>query len=198
MGEIRENTTRKKRKGAFMKATGVVRRIDDLGRIVIPKEIRKNLKIRDGESLEIFVDNEEITLKKFSSSKDLSTISQALLDTVYTTVRRNVFVTDRDVFIAGSGDLKKDFLGKELSEQIIELLLSHEKVVKNNVNIQSIIATPIQKNEKYNYIMQPILVDGETIGLVLMIEIADNIDLDTDDEKISLIIAQFLEKYLEQ
>lgn len=181
-----------------MKATGVVRRIDDLGRIVIPKEIRKNLKIRDGESLEIFVDNEEITLKKFSSSKDLSTISQALLDTVYTTVRRNVFVTDRDVFIAGSGDLKKDFLGKELSEQIIELLLSHEKVVKNNVNIQSIIATPIQKNEKYNYIMQPILVDGETIGLVLMIEIADNIDLDTDDEKISLIIAQFLGKYLEQ
>ena len=74
-----------------MKATGVVRRIDDLGRIVIPKEIRKSLKIRDGESLEIFVDNEEITLKKFSSSADLSIVSQALLDTVYTAVRKNVW-----------------------------------------------------------------------------------------------------------
>jgi len=197
MGEIRENITVKKRKGAIMKSTGVVRRIDDLGRIVIPKEIRKNLKIRDGESLEIFVDQEEILLKKFSSSADLGTISQALLDTVYTAIRKNVFVTDRDVFIAGSGELKKEFLKKELAPQIEELLLNHEKVIKNNVSLDNIVLKA-DSDEKYNYILQPILVDGETIGLVLMIEIETNGNFTNEDERLSLIIAQFLGKYLEQ
>lgn len=180
-----------------MKSTGVVRRIDDLGRIVIPKEIRKNLKIRDGESLEIFVDQEEILLKKFSSSADLGTISQALLDTVYTAIRKNVFVTDRDVFIAGSGELKKEFLKKELAPQIEELLLNHEKVIKNNVSLDNIVLKA-DSDEKYNYILQPILVDGETIGLVLMIEIETNGNFTNEDERLSLIIAQFLGKYLEQ
>ncbi len=181
-----------------MKSTGVVRRIDDLGRIVIPKEIRKNLKIRDGESLEIFVDQEEILLKKFSSSADLGTISQALLDTVYTTIRKNVFVTDRDVFIAGSGELKKEFLGKELSTQIEELLLNHEKVVKSNISMDHIITNGVETDEKYNYILQPILADGETLGLVLMIELAKDSNFTEEDERLSLIIAQFLGKYLEQ
>lgn len=180
-----------------MKATGVVRRIDDLGRIVIPKEIRKNLKIRDGESLEIFVDDEEITLKKYSSSVDLSSISQALLDAVYTSFRRSVFVTDRDKFIAGSGDLKKEFLGKELSSSMEEFLLTHEKIIKKSINLDHIIAISDIKNEKYNYILQPILADGETIGLVLMIENC-NIDFTHDEERLTLIIAQFLGKYLEQ
>ncbi len=177
-----------------MKSTGVVRRIDDLGRIVIPKEIRKNLKIRDGES----VDQEEILLKKFSSSADLGTISQALLDTVYTAIRKNVFVTDRDVFIAGSGELKREFLGKELSPQIEELLLNHEKVVKDNIPMNYIITNEAETNEKYNYILQPILADGETIGLVLMIEVSKNGNFNEEDERLSLIIAQFLGKYLEQ
>ncbi len=181
-----------------MKATGVVRRIDDLGRIVIPKEIRKTLKIRDGESLEIFVDKEEITLKKFSSSADLSTISQALLDTVYMATRKNVFVTDRDVFIAGSGDLKKDFIGKELSDQIEELLLNHERVKKTHVTINHIVANSEKDDGKYSYILQPILVDGETIGLVLMISSSLDDDFTDEDERVALIIAQFLGKYLEQ
>ncbi len=180
-----------------MKATGVVRRIDDLGRIVIPKEIRKSLKIRDGESLEIFVDNEEITLKKFSSSADLSIVSQALLDTVYTAVRKNVFVTDRDKIIAGSGDLKKDFMGKELSSKMEEILLNCEKVKKSNVEINTIINDDGADDRKYNYIIEPILADGEIMGLVLMIDMVNN-TFSQEDERLTLIIAQFLGKYLEQ
>ena len=118
-----------------MKSTGVVRRIDDLGRIVIPKEIRKTLRIRDGESLEIFTDNEAITLKKFSVSNDLTEISQALLDTVSNTIRKNMIVTDRDYVIAASGDLKKDFLGKPISKILESYLLEREKVVKKEVEL---------------------------------------------------------------
>ena len=109
MGRYWNNTTVKE--GALMKTTGVVRRIDDLGRIVIPKDIRKSLRIRDGESLEFFVDKETISLKKFSTSADLSEIAQSLLDSIYTTINKSIFVTDRDKFVAGSGKLKKDFCG---------------------------------------------------------------------------------------
>ena len=92
-----------------MKTTGVVRRVDDLGRIVIPKDIRKSLRIRDGESLEFFVDKETISLKKFSTSADLSEMAQSLLDTIHKTISKSIFVTDRDKVVAGTGKLKKEF-----------------------------------------------------------------------------------------
>ncbi len=180
-----------------MKATGVVRRIDDLGRIVIPKEIRRTLRIRDGESLEIFVDQEAITLRKFSSSVDLTTISQALLDTVYNILKKNVFVTDRDVFIAGSGELKKDFLGKTLSSTLEDLLVNHEKTTRNNVPLKEMIVTQEICEDRYSYILYPILVNGETIGLVLMVKNYKEQTFDEEDEQVIQIISQFLGKYLE-
>ena len=108
-----------------MKTTGVVRRIDDLGRIVIPKEIRKTLRIRDGESLEFFVDKETITLRKFSTSADLSDVSQALLDTICTTINKSIFVTDRDKIVAGSGKFKKEFFNYNISTQLEEYLFNN-------------------------------------------------------------------------
>lgn len=93
-----------------MKSTGVVRRIDDLGRIVLPKEIRKTLRIREGESLEIYTNEEEIILKKFTSASDLKEISQSLIDTIASTIKSNIFIADRDNIIAGSGALKKEFM----------------------------------------------------------------------------------------
>ena len=181
-----------------MKSTGVVRRIDDLGRIVIPKEIRKTLRIRDGESLEIFTDNEAITLKKFSVSNDLTEISQALLDTVSNTIRKNMIVTDRDYVIAASGDLKKDFLGKPISKILESYLLEREKVVKKEFELNQILEIETEGKEKYNYILFPILADGEAVGLVLMIE--DHLDLSFSEEekKIIKIVAQFLGKYIEE
>lgn len=90
-----------------MKSTGVVRRIDDLGRIVLPKEIRKTLRIREGESLEIYTNEEEIILKKFTSASDLKEISQSLIDTIASTIKSNIFIADRDNIIAGSRRLEK-------------------------------------------------------------------------------------------
>lgn len=90
-----------------MKSTGVVRRVDDLGRIVIPKEIRRTLRIRDGESLEIFVDREMIALKKFSKMTNIEEISKQLADIIHSTIQKNILIADRDRFVAVSGNLKK-------------------------------------------------------------------------------------------
>ena len=91
-----------------MKATGVVRRIDELGRIVIPKEIRKTMRIREGENIEIYIDsNENIVLKKYSIMKKLGDFAQSFTDSIHSFLKHNIIITDSDSIIAISGDLKK-------------------------------------------------------------------------------------------
>ena len=193
MGRYWNNTTVKE--GALMKTTGVVRRIDDLGRIVIPKDIRKSLRIRDGESLEFFVDKETISLKKFSTSADLSEIAQSLLDSIYTTINKSIFVTDRDKFVAGSGKLKKDFCGFNISTRLEEYLFQTENLVKSSSLSKELVDNKNMDME-CKYILSPILSDGETIGLVLMI-VEESKSFTDEDEHIVQIIANFLSKYLE-
>lgn len=178
-----------------MKTTGVVRRIDDLGRIVIPKDIRKSLRIRDGESLEFFVDKETISLKKFSTSEDLSEMSQSLLDTIYMTISKSIFVTDRDKVVAGTGKLKKEFYGVNISTRLEDYLFQTENLVKGTSLVEELVDSK-NKGIEYKYILSPILSDGETMGLVLMI-IEDSKSFTEEDEHIIQIIANFLSKYLE-
>ena len=178
-----------------MKTTGVVRRVDDLGRIVIPKDIRKSLRIRDGESLEFFVDKETISLKKFYTSDVLSDIAQSLLDTIYMTISKNIFVTDRDKFVAGTGKYKKEFCGCNISTKLEECLFETESLVKGTCQIEEIVDSK-NSGEEYKYIISPILSDGETIGLALMLN-EDGKSFTEEDEHIIQIIANFLSKYLE-
>lgn len=94
-----------------MKATGIVRRIDDLGRVVIPKEIRRTLRIREGDPLEIYTDREgEVILKKYSPINDLGEFAREYVETLYETLGTPAFVTDRDEVIAVSGIGKKSIL----------------------------------------------------------------------------------------
>lgn len=178
-----------------MKTTGVVRRVDDLGRIVIPKDIRKSLRIRDGESLEFFVDRETISLKKFSTSDDLSEVAQSLLDTIYMTISKNIFVTDRDKFVAGTGKYKKEFCGFNISTKLEEYLFETESLVKGSCLIEEIVDNK-KSGAEYKYILSPILSDGETIGLALMLN-EEGKSFTEEDEHIIQIIANFLSKYLE-
>ena len=92
-----------------MKTTGIVRRIDELGRIVIPKEMRKNLRIKTGDNLEIMVNDDTIVLKKFSEIENLETIALSYADSFYQVLKYNVIITDTDKFIAISGTLKNKY-----------------------------------------------------------------------------------------
>src|SRR5690554_2807316 len=104
-----------------MKATGVVRRIDDLGRIVIPKEIRRSLRIREGDSLEIYADGtDSIILKKYSPVESVNTFVTQLVDAIHTSSKKEVIVTDNEKVIAAAGGFRKDIIGKKIDLRLDE------------------------------------------------------------------------------
>ena len=177
-----------------MKATGVVRRIDELGRIVIPKEIRKNLRIREGENIEIYTDiNDNIILKKYSIVKKLGDFAQNFTDAIYSFLKHNIIITDTDNVIAISGDLKKDYYGKEISNDLILSIKRRENVLeKHQKNIRIVNDEVVQGT----YVINSIFVNSDVVGLVIILSTNDNI---TElEERIAGIAAQFLSKYLEE
>ena len=102
-----------------MKATGIVRRIDDLGRIVVPKEIRRTLRIREGDPLEIFTDREgEIILKMYSPSGELSQCAGEYAESLAQTTGHLVLISDCDHVVTASGNGKKEYEGKPISKQL--------------------------------------------------------------------------------
>ena len=153
-----------------MKSTGVVRKIDELGRIVIPKEIRRNLRIHDGENLEIFIDDNSIILKKFSKMVDLKDIISRLCDLMNDTMQKDMFVTDRDHIIAVTKSLEK-IVDKNNNEKLMELLLNSESYSSKEAET---LLFDGEEVSGYFYIV-PIITSMDTLGLVGMICEKENI-----------------------
>lgn len=176
-----------------MKATGIIRRIDELGRIVIPKEMRKSLRIKEGENLEIFVDNDEnIVLRKYSAIKKLTDLAQDLTDSIYSFVKQNVIITDNDNILAVTGPLKKEYLNKPISEQIENKISRREEMIeKHNKKIYIIDDDGIDAT----YAVSPIIINGDTVGLVMILSNKDIIS--DDDFKLVQIASKFLTTHLE-
>ncbi len=173
-----------------MKSTGVVRRIDELGRIVIPKEIRKNLRIKNGDSLEIFLDDEAIILKKYSQIESLEMIAENYVETFNQVMKHNIIVTDRDKVIAIAGNLKKKFLGKPISEftdRSIERRDSFVERQKKNVSF-------IEDNEEFCYYsFSSIVNNGDAIGAVIIL--STEIPITDSEEKMAIILSRILSKH---
>ena len=116
-----------------MKATGIVRRIDDLGRVVIPKEIRRTLRIREGDPLEIYTDREgEVILKKYSMIGDIGQFAKQYADALSQTTGYLVMVTDRDMVIAASSGVKKDMVGKHISRELEKAALDRKIILTDS------------------------------------------------------------------
>lgn len=176
-----------------MKTTGVVRRIDDLGRIVIPKELRRTLRIRDGESLEIFVENEMIALKKYSSMSDLKDISTDLVSTINQVILKDIIITDRDKVISISGNMKKRYLNKNISKYLEQKLNNRELIIeKHNHEIEIIDGI----KEKYAYVISPIIMNGDAVGNVIIF--SENESITDSDVKLATITSTFLGKHIEE
>lgn len=186
--------------GKSMKATGVVRRIDDLGRVVIPKEIRKVHRIKEGDPLEIFTDKEgEIILKKYSPIGELSEFAGSYAETLSKTTGHITCITDKDTVIAVSGGSKKDFLEKGLSKQLEEVI-ENKEVFKSKDNDE--IAIPITENEGreriYNsQVIYPIISDGDVIGSVILLSKEPNQKMGEVEYKVAQSAAGFLGNHLE-
>lgn len=172
-----------------MKSTGVLRRIDELGRIVIPKEIRRNLKIKDGESLEIFIDDDAVILKKYSDMKDLHDIAQNCSDSFYDVISKDILITDLDKVIAASGPMKKKYLNKEISNYISNSIKNRDMETEtHNVEIVNGVY------EGSEFIVSYVVVSGDAVGSVIILSDSKINDL---VKKTSNFIARFLGKHLE-
>ncbi|MDE5055918.1 stage V sporulation protein T [Niallia taxi] len=150
-----------------MKATGIVRRIDDLGRVVIPKEIRRTLRIREGDPLEIFVDRDgEVILKKYSPISELSDFAREYAEALYDSLGNSVLICDRDTYIAVAGGSKKEYLNKNISDVIEKAMEDRGSVL---VTQQGQIALVDNNTESVSaYTIGPIIANGDPIGAVII------------------------------
>ena len=183
-----------------MKATGVVRRIDDLGRVVIPKEIRRTLRIKEGDPLEIFTDREgQVILKKYSPIGELSEFATGYAETLAKTTGHIACITDKDSIIAVAGGSKKEYLEQDVSQEL-EKLMDDKEVYTSKEN--SDMAMPITKNDnnqrKYNaQIVYPIISNGDTIGTVILMSKDSNAKMNEVEKKVAQSAATFLASQME-
>ena len=149
-----------------MKATGIVRRIDDLGRIVIPKEIRRTLRIKEGDPLEIYTDREgEVIFKKYSPIGELQAFAREYADTLQKTSSMPIFICDRDEIIAVSGASKKEYLDRRISKELEEIVESRSLYVRRGGN--EAVALTNDGGSHYVNCAMPILSDGDVVGCVV-------------------------------
>lgn len=185
-----------------MKATGIVRRIDDLGRVVIPKEIRRTMRIREGEPLEIFVDREgEVILKKYSPIGELSEFAQEYADALAEETNHGVFILDRDVIIAVSGVPRKAFLDKKISPDAEQVMEERRTKIINGKGIEAFCLGNIEGIEGYSFssaVLSPIIVEGDPIGVVVISNKEDDKELGDLELKLANTAASFLAKQMEQ
>lgn len=184
-----------------MKATGIVRRIDDLGRVVIPKEIRRTLRIREGDPLEIFTDREgEVILKKYSPIGELSDFAAQYAESLHKTSGHITCISDRDTIIAVSGASKKEFLEKSISTEI-------EKVIEEKTTLVvkapeektiSILAEDGGETKYSSQVVTPIISEGDPIGSVMFLSTDPDVRMGEVEAKLAQTAAGFLGKQMEQ
>lgn len=184
-----------------MKATGIVRRIDDLGRVVIPKEIRRTLRIREGDPLEIYTDREgEVILKKYSPIGELGDFAEAYAESLHNTSGHIIAVADRDTIIAVSGGSKKELLEKQLSPEVEKIIENREFFVAQSTDNQKIPVIADEKaGNKYTcQVISPIISEGDAIGAVIMLSTDPKAKMGDVETKLVQSAANFLGKHMEQ
>lgn len=183
-----------------MKATGIVRRIDDLGRIVIPKEIRRTLRIKEGDPLEIYTDRDgEVIFKKYSPIGELQSFASEYADTLQKTSSMPIFICDRDEIIAVSGASKKEYLDRRISKGLEEIAEGRSLYVRTNG--KEAVSVAVDGGSHYVNCAMPILSEGDVIGCVLSAKQFDSPDVDKismeTESKLIQTAGMFLGKQME-
>ena len=183
-----------------MKATGIVRRIDDLGRVVIPKEIRRTMRIREGDPLEIYTDREgEVIFKKYSPIGELASFASQYADTLHKVCSLSVVICDRDAVIASSGVSKKEYNDKSLSKEL-EAVIERRSLYCHREG-EEILPVLSDGGNHFVSCAMPIICAGDIVGCVA--SVTDNADMGKDrpdtevEQKLILTAAGFLGRQLE-
>ncbi len=151
-----------------MKATGIVRRIDDLGRVVIPKEIRRTLRIREGDPLEIFTEQDgAVVFKKYSPMGELSEFAGSVCESVYKSTGSATAVCDRDTVIAFSGSGKREALDRHISRELQQLMENRRSVVSSPG--EAMVRLCEGEDSCLVAAVSPILSEGDVLGCVVIV-----------------------------
>ncbi len=178
-----------------MKATGIVRRIDDLGRVVIPKEIRRTLRIREGDPLEIYTASDgEVIFKKYSPMGEISEFSGQYSDVLSRASGLPVIITDRDHVISVSGFSKRDAMDKHVSPELEEYMENRESYIKSK---ESTPLYPISALDVAAAVAYPIIASGDIAGSVIFLD-DNNLHLTDTEIKLAQVAASFLGKQMEE
>lgn len=182
-----------------MKATGIVRRIDDLGRVVIPKEIRRTLRIREGDPLEIFTDREgEIILKKYSPIGELGTFAGQYAESLAQTTGHLVCVTDTDQVIAAAGPGKKEMQEQGITKQLVEVIGRREQFLASSGE-KKFTKVAAEQGEEYDcQVVSPIICEGDAIGAVIILAKESKKKFGDTEMKLANCAAGFLGRQMEQ
>ena len=182
-----------------MNATGIVRRIDELGRVVIPKEIRRTLRIREGDPLEIFTDREgEVILKKYSPIGELSDFAKEYVESLNQSMGCIAAISDKDTIVAVSGASKKELLDKPISEDLENIMKRREKVVSNKADETRFYAVSSDDEAFTAQVIVPIYAEGDTVGAVVLLSKEDKAKMGITELKVAETAAGFVGKQMEQ
>lgn len=182
-----------------MKATGIVRRIDDLGRVVIPKEIRRTLRIREGDPMEIYTDREgKIILKKYSPLGEMGNFAQSYVESLAQITRFLVCITDTEQVLAAAGPGKKEFTEQPITRQLREAIVRRENFHAQSGEKRFLKVTPEQEGGYLSQVVCPVISEGDAIGAVVIQTKEGKGSISEMERKLAACAALFLGKQMEQ
>ncbi len=191
---------KKEKKGRLeMKATGIVRRIDDLGRVVIPKEIRRTMHLKEGASLEIYTDKDgEVIFKKYSPVGEMSEDAQIYCDAVHKATGITAVITDRDSVVAAAGEYKRELKDKKLSKEFERVIEERTPYIYRIGDARiSIVSSAESDADLYAGTVCPINVDGDIIGAVILLIDDRGAEHGKTEEKLVAMTAHLLARLME-
>ncbi len=187
--------------GLSLRATGIVRRIDELGRVVIPKEIRRTLRIREGDPLEIYTDRDgEVILKKYSPIGEMSSFAKDYTESLFRSLGHIACIVDRDQVVAASGVSKKELCDKPISHDL-EAAIANRQTVAINRSVGGKIVAVTNEEDMSGYtaqVVSPIIADGEAIGAVVLMSKEQGVKMGDTELKVAETAAGIVGRQMEQ
>ena len=172
---------------------------DDLGRVVVPKEIRRTLRIREGDPLEIFTDRQgEIILKKYSPIGELSIFAKEYAESLATTLGCTVCITDHDQIVAAAGYGKKDLQDKYISKRLENAMDAREQILAQFGERKYVPLTEENAEEFACQVICPIICEGDVLGSVVLLDKNDKKKMTETEQKVATCAANFLGRQMEQ
>ncbi|MEG0767540.1 MAG: stage V sporulation protein T [Clostridia bacterium] len=184
-----------------MRATGIVRRIDELGRVVIPKEIRRTLRIREGDPLEIYTDRDgEVILKKYSPIGEISSFAKDYTESLFRSMGHIACICDRDMVVAASGVSRKELWDKPISRELESAIQGRQSIAVNRASGGKVFAITNEEDiSGYTaQVFSPIIADGESIGGVLLLSREQGVKMGDTELKVAETAAGIVGRQMEQ